>query len=70
MREVVRLVQGLRRDAHCQPQEKINLLIKAPEELKTILENKKDFLKKEINTREIKFEVSDKLDAEIKKISI
>jgi isoleucyl-tRNA synthetase len=65
LRDLIRLVQDLRKSARCQSQDKIILTIKAPTELKTILENKKDFLKKEINARDIDFGHFLKFDAEL-----
>ena len=66
LRDLTRLVQGLRQDAGYQPKDKIVLMIESPVELKTILERNKDFLKKEINAHDIELRHSDKFDAELK----
>ena len=65
LRDLTRLVQGLRQDAGYQPKDKIILMIDGPAELKAILEKNEGFLKKEINAHEIKLKHSDKFDAEL-----
>jgi len=64
LRDLTRLVQGLRQDAGYQPKDRIILMIEGPAELKAILEKNNDFLKKEINAHEIELRHSDKFDAE------
>ncbi|MFA5083965.1 MAG: class I tRNA ligase family protein [Candidatus Paceibacterota bacterium] len=64
LRDLTRLVQGLRQDAGYQPKDRIILMIEGPAELNTILEKKEDFLKKEINAHDIELKHSDKFDAE------
>ncbi|MDP3052825.1 MAG: DUF5915 domain-containing protein [bacterium] len=64
LRDLTRLVQGLRQDAGYQPKDKIILMIEAPAELKEILEKNNVFLKKEINAHDIELRHSDKFDAE------
>ncbi len=64
LRDLTRLVQGLRQDAGYRPKDKIVLMIEAPAELKTILEKSVEFLKKEVNAKEIELRHSDKFDAE------
>ncbi|MEK7624322.1 MAG: class I tRNA ligase family protein [Patescibacteria group bacterium] len=65
LRDLARLIQGLRQDAGYQPKNKIILMINCPEELKIILEKNGDFFKKEINARDIELRQSAKFDAEL-----
>ena len=65
LRELTRLIQGLRRDAGYQPMDKIILMIEGPADLNTVLERNKDFLKKEINAQDIELKSSAKFDAEL-----
>jgi isoleucyl-tRNA synthetase len=64
LRDLTRLVQGLRQDAGYQPKDRIILMLEGPAELKAILERNNDLLKKEINAHEIELKKSDKFDAE------
>ena len=65
LRDLTRLIQGLRQDAGYQPKDKIILMLEGPADLKAILEKNEDFLKKEINARSIELKQSTKFDAEL-----
>ncbi|MEK7573956.1 MAG: class I tRNA ligase family protein, partial [Patescibacteria group bacterium] len=65
LRDLTRLIQGLRQDAGYQPKDKIFLMINGPEELKIILEKNEKFLKNEINASDIELKQSTKFDAEL-----
>ncbi|MEK7115210.1 MAG: DUF5915 domain-containing protein, partial [Patescibacteria group bacterium] len=66
LRDLSRLVQGLRQEAGCQPADKIVLRMELPKELMEIIEENNNF-KKNLNVQEIVFGRSDKFDAEIEK---
>ena len=65
MRELVRMVQGLRHDANYQPKDKIILMIEAPEELLKIARFKLADFKKETNSKDVEFRKTTKFDAEL-----
>jgi isoleucyl-tRNA synthetase len=65
MRELVRLVQDLRKDARYQPEHVINLYIEAPKELLEALDVRSSEFKKSVNAKEIIFKKSKKFDAEL-----
>ncbi len=65
LRELTRLIQGLRQDAGYQPKDRIVLMIEGPADLKAILEKNEDFLKKEVKAKNIELKRSTKLDAEL-----
>ncbi|MEX2033030.1 MAG: class I tRNA ligase family protein [Candidatus Colwellbacteria bacterium] len=64
VREFVRMIQGLRREAGLMPQDKINLYIHAPAFAET-LEKHVKALGEEVNAAEIFFRKSEKFDAEL-----
>ena len=66
LRDLTRLIQGLRQDAGYQPKDKIIFMAEGPEELSAILTKNENFIKNEINAREIDLKHSDKFDAELK----
>ena len=65
LRELVRLIQGLRQKAGYLPKDRIMLMVEGPADLKAILEKNEDFLKKEVNAQDIKLKHSTKFDAEL-----
>ncbi|MBI2013105.1 MAG: class I tRNA ligase family protein, partial [Candidatus Colwellbacteria bacterium] len=64
VRELVRLVQSLRREAGLEPQNKIDLYIHAPGLTKTLQRYEK-ILGEEVNAEQVEFKQSEKFDAEI-----
>ncbi len=64
VRELVRLVQGLRHDAKYKSQDKIILYAELSPSMQNLLKNNGDF-KKDINAQEIIFEKSEKTDQHI-----
>ncbi len=64
MRDLVRMVQGLRHDAKYQPHDKIILMLEAPKELLEVLDARGLELKKAVSANEIIFK-KQKSDAEI-----
>jgi isoleucyl-tRNA synthetase len=65
LRDVVRMVQGLRHDANYIPKDKIVLMIKTDPELGGILDKNTDLLKKEVNAEYLDLKRSEKFDAEL-----
>jgi isoleucyl-tRNA synthetase len=65
LREVVRMVQGLRHDANYVPKDAIFLMLDFPKDLALILERSSDQLKKEVGAKSVEFKKSDKFDAEL-----
>lgn len=65
IREVVRLVQGLRQDAQYVPQDKIMLFIEMGNETQSILESHLELFKKEVGAQSVEFKKTDKFDAEL-----
>ncbi|MBI2099711.1 class I tRNA ligase family protein [Candidatus Uhrbacteria bacterium] len=64
VRELVRLVQGLRREAGLMPRNKINLYIHASGFRET-LERHQEVLGRDVKAAEIEFKKTEKIDAEI-----
>ena len=60
VREVVRMVQGLRHDANYVPKDRIALMVEAPEDLRKVLEKNSDLLKKEVGAGILELKKSDK----------
>lgn len=65
VRELVRMVQGLRHDAHYVPKDKIALMVEAPKELTAIWERNSGKLKKEVGANDLVFKKSAKFDVEL-----
>ncbi len=65
LRELVRMVQGLRQDAGMEPKDKVTLLIDGPEEIKHLATANADLLKKEVNAKEIEVGRKERFDAEL-----
>ena len=65
MREAVRLVQGLRQDAECVPQDKITVYLEVNSELQNVLESHLELFKKEVNAQSVEFKKTDKFDVEL-----
>lgn len=66
MRELMRLVQGLRHDANCQVKDKIQLYLELPQALRGIVEKNLSSLKKQVNLKSVEFKKTNKFDAELK----
>lgn len=64
VRELVRMVQGLRHDANYVPKDRIALLIEAPATLRSVWDRKLDALKKDVGAASVEFKRSDKFDVE------
>lgn len=64
IRELTRLVQGLRHDAGYHPGNRINVAVEAPTELLDIIESRLSQFKKEVKAKEIMFKRVKKFDAE------
>ncbi|MBI2013026.1 MAG: class I tRNA ligase family protein, partial [Candidatus Colwellbacteria bacterium] len=64
VREFIRMIQGLRREAGLEPKNKINLYIHAPAFVET-LEKHVKALGEEVNAAEVSFRKSEKFDAEL-----
>ena len=65
VRELVRMVQGLRHDANFIPRDRISLMIDAPKDLKELWSKNSELVKKEVGAKTIDFKKSDKFDAEL-----
>jgi isoleucyl-tRNA synthetase len=65
LRELVRMVQGLRHDANYVPKDKIALMIKPADDLVELLKSNEEKLKKEVGADSLKIGKSEKFDAEI-----
>lgn len=66
MRELTRLIQGLRHDANCHVKDRIQLYLELPKDLKEVVEKHLAGLKKQVNLKSVEFKKSDKFDAELK----
>ena len=65
MRELSRVIQGLRQDAKYEMKDKICLMMELPAELLGIIRKHADELKKSVNLKSVEFKKSDKFDAEL-----
>jgi isoleucyl-tRNA synthetase len=65
VRELVRMVQGLRHDANYVPKDRIALLIEAPAMMRLVWEKKLEPIKKDVGAKSVEFKKSDKFDAEL-----
>lgn len=65
MRELARVIQGLRQDAKYEMKDKICLMMELPAELLDIVQKRADELKKSVNLKSVEFKKSDKFDAEL-----
>lgn len=65
MRELVRMVQGLRQEAGYNPKDKIQLFVEADTSLREAFEKNTAQILKEVNAGDIQFKRSDKVDANL-----
>jgi isoleucyl-tRNA synthetase len=65
LREMVRLVQGLRQDGGFRPKDKLILALEAPEELRYILQKYEKNFSKEVNVVVVEYKRSEKFDIEL-----
>jgi isoleucyl-tRNA synthetase len=65
VRELVRMVQGLRHDANYVPKDRIALMIEAPAIMRSVWEKKVELIKKDVGAKSVEFKKSDKFDAEL-----
>ncbi len=65
LRELARMVQGLRHDANYVPKDKITLMINPADDLVELLKSNEDKLKKEVGADSLKIGKSEKFDAEL-----
>ena len=65
VRELIRLVQSLRREARLEPRNKINLHIQVSPNFKDVIGRRLEEFGKEVNAGEISFKRSEKFDAEL-----
>lgn len=64
LRELMRMVQGLRQEAGLEPKDKIVLIMKLPDDLKKLVITSKQF-KKDINAQKITFKIRQPADRNI-----
>ncbi len=64
VRELVRLVQSLRREAKLKPKDEIMLFLSLPGEMEQAVTNRLSQIKKEVSARAVEFRQSPKFDAE------
>ena len=64
LRELVRMVQGLRHDAKYQPHDKIILMMELPKELLKVVDANSRELKMAVNAKNVVFK-KEKFDAEL-----
>ncbi|MDO8536776.1 MAG: class I tRNA ligase family protein [bacterium] len=64
LRELVRMVQGLRQEAKLKPQDKIVLMLELPEVIRTAISKNEKVLKAEVGAKEVEYKKSEKFDAE------
>jgi isoleucyl-tRNA synthetase len=65
LREIARLVQGLRQDAGMRPQDKIVLMVSSAEEIRHLVMVNAELLKKEVGAMDIELEKKERFDAEL-----
>ncbi len=65
LRELVRMVQGLRQDAGMRPQDKIVLMVSGPEEVAHLVTANAEMLKKEVGAKDVEMERKERFDAEL-----
>ncbi len=65
MREFVRVIQGLRQDANLVPKDKIAIMADLGEQLKLVVQDHEELLKREVGAESIEYKKSDKFNAEI-----
>ncbi len=65
LREFLRLVQGLRKDAGLEPKDKIILLVEVPDELRYVVGKNESSVKKKLGARAIEYRRSEKFDVEL-----
>ncbi len=65
LRELVRMVQGLRQDAGLEPRDKAALMVDGPEEIKHLVTANAEFLKREVNASSVDFGRKDRFEAEL-----
>ena len=64
LRDLVRLVQGLRQKAAYRPQDRISLAMELPKALKSVVSRNEDFLKREGGAAELEYIKTSKFEAE------
>ena len=65
LREFVRLVQGLRKDAGLEPKDKIILLADLSDELRHVINKNESFVKNRVGAKSIEYKRSTKFDVEL-----
>jgi len=65
LREFVRLVQGLRKDASLEPKDKIILLADLSDELRHVVNKNENFVKNRVGAKSIEYKRSAKFDIEL-----
>jgi isoleucyl-tRNA synthetase len=65
LRELVRIIQDLRKEAGYQPKDKIYLWLEAPKEIESAINKYLDDFKEKIGAKNIEFRRADKFDAGI-----
>jgi isoleucyl-tRNA synthetase len=68
LREIIRSVQGARKEQKLVPQDKISVWLSVPEKEKSIIEKNKEFLLKELRAKEIFAEKNETRSVKIKKV--
>ncbi len=65
LRELVRMIQGLRQDAKLEPKDRIALMTEGNKEFKHIVENNEALIRKETGAASFEWKRSEKFDAEL-----
>lgn len=65
IREIMRMVQDLRAAANFSPKDEIALMMELPKELQAVVLKNEKLMKKDLGVREMKYQRSDKFEAEI-----
>lgn len=64
IRELIRMIQDLRKDAKYTPKDKVEIFIETDGHIKTLIKNREEQLKAEIGSKKIEFKRTEKFDAE------
>ena len=65
MRDLARMIQGLRGDANYQPKDSIIVSLELPADLMAIVDKRSAQLKKDVHAKSIEFKKAQKFDAEL-----
>ena len=65
LRELVRMIQGLRQDAGLTPKTQIILVVESPGELNHVVQANENLIKKEVNAKSVEYGRSHKFESEL-----